>query len=83
MASTLFPGELIGEEIEVIQARNKSMLGRKGRIVDESKMTLVLEYNGARKVLLKNSLTFKVMRSGRIIAGASILRRPEERVKGK
>ncbi len=83
MAPTIFPGELIGEEIEVIHSQNHSARGRKGKIIDETKMTLVIESNGARKRLLKNSLTFKVVRSGRIIAGASILRRPEERAQRK
>lgn len=81
MAKSTFPGELIGEDIEVIHSQNKSMLGMKGRIVDETKMTLVLEYRGARKVLLKNSITIKLRRTGRVIAGTHILRRPEERIK--
>lgn len=81
MAHSMFPGELIGEEIEVIHSQNRSMLGMKGRIVDETKTTLVLESAKARKTLLKNSITIKVLRTGRVIVGASIVRRPEERMK--
>lgn len=76
-----FPGELIGEEIEVIHSKNRSMLGMKGRIIDETKTTLVLAGKGVRKVVLKGSVTIKLLRTGRVIEGKNILRRPEERMK--
>lgn len=81
MTKSTFPGELIGEEIEVIHSRNRSMLGMRGRIVDETKTTLVLERKEARKVLFKSGITIQLLRTGRVIAGTSIMRRPEERLK--
>lgn len=83
MVQTPFPGELIGEEMEVIQSRNKSLLGIKGQIVDETRATLALAVSGTggRKVLLKNAVTIKLLRTGKVIEGKNILRRPEERMK--
>ncbi len=81
MTTATFPGELVGEEIEVIHSRNLSMLGIKGRIVNETKATLVLDCKGVRKTVLKNAVTIRVVRTGRAIPGASLLRRPEERIK--
>lgn len=81
MTKPTFPGELIGEEIEVIHSKNRSMLGMKGRIVDETKTTLVLEKKEARKVLFKSGITIQLLRTGRVIVGTSIMRRPEERLK--
>ena len=81
MTKSTFPNELIGEDIEVIHSKNQSLFGMKGRIVDETKSTLVLASKDARKRLLKNSITIKLLRTGRVLAGASIARRPEERMK--
>ncbi|HLC71241.1 MAG TPA: ribonuclease P protein subunit [Candidatus Nanoarchaeia archaeon] len=81
MVTATFPEEFIGEDVEVIHAKNKSNLGMKGTIIDETKMTLVLAIKGERKVLLKSSITIKMQKTGRIIAGSSILRRSEERIK--
>lgn len=81
MIKSAFPGELIGEEIEVIHSKNRSVLGMKGRIVDETKTTIVLAGKGARKVLLKGSIIIKLLRTGRVIEGKNIVRRPEERMK--
>ena len=81
MTKSTFPRELIGEDIEVIHSKNQSMLGMKGKIVDETKSTLVLASKGAQKRLLKSSITIRLLRTGRVLAGASIVRRPEERMK--
>ncbi len=81
MAAATFPDELIGEEIEVIGSKNKHNLGMRGIIVDETKMTLVLSSKGVRKVLLKSPITIKVQKTGKVIVGANIVRRSEERIK--
>ena len=81
MTKSTFPRELIGEDIEVIHSKNQSMLGMKGKIVDETKSTLVLASKGAQKRLLKSSIIIRLLRTGRVIEGAGIIRRPEERMK--
>lgn len=81
MAKKVYPHELIGETIEVIDSTNKSHLRIKGKVVDETKSTLVLEVQGEMKTLLKNNITFKT-ESGQVIEGKSITKRPEDRIKG-
>jgi len=78
----IFPDELIGEEIEVIQASNKHQERFRGKVVDETRSTLKVEIGGQTKTLLKRGLTLKLLRNGKIIAGADLLKRPEERIKG-
>ncbi len=80
----VYPYELIGEEIEIISSKNKNNLGLCGKIIDESKTTLKLEIKSKEKsiTLIKNNLMFKLSRSGKIIEGISLLKRPEERLKG-
>jgi len=83
MKKTIYPYELIGEEIEVIEAKNTYNLSIKGKVVDETKTTLKIEQNGKFKTLLKNNITIKLIKSGKIISGQEIAKRPEERLKGK
>ena len=83
MKSEIFPDELIGEEIEVLHSRNESNLGIKGKVVDETKFTLVVQQGGRKKTLLKNTITFKLVRSGLIIKGSQVAQRSEERIKGR
>ena len=78
----IFSGELIGEEIIVTEAKNPNDLGTEGKVVDETKATIQVEKNGRVVTLLKNTITFKIKRTGEEIHGGSITRRPEDRLKG-
>ncbi len=73
--------ELIGETVEIVSSRNKSYLGIKGKIVDETKMTIKIKCSAGIKTLLKNGLTFKIIKTGLAIVGKDILKRPDERLK--
>jgi ribonuclease P protein subunit POP4 len=79
----IFPDELIGEEIEVVETTNDSLAKLHGKVVDESKNTLTVEVGGTTKIILKNTITFKIVSSGKLVDGKTIVRRPEDRVKGK
>ncbi|MBT4804776.1 ribonuclease P protein subunit [Candidatus Woesearchaeota archaeon] len=79
----IFPYELIGEKIEILHSKNKSNLGIKGKVIDETKMTLKIKWGEKVKTLLKNNITFKIVRNEQIITGQEIMKRPEERIKGK
>ena len=78
-----FPEELIGEEIEVVAATNKPDNGLEGIIIDETKSTITLQCtDGKERKLLKNTITLKIKKNGIIVDGKTILKRPEERIKG-
>lgn len=75
--------ELIGLDIEIVDAKNKSLVGLKGRIVDETKNTFIIEIDSKEKKLLKDQITLiinfekeKVKAEGKLFLG-----RPEERIK--
>ncbi len=78
----IFPYELIGEDVEIVSSTNAQHVGISGRVVDETKATLVIEVGGKGKTFLKNNITLKLQRRGIIIPGAAISRRSEDRVKG-
>ena len=80
----VYPYELIGQEIIVVIATNKFDQGFKGKIIDETKSTLLIEDEVGRvRKLLKNTITFKIVQTGQEIKGKTLIRRPEERIKGK
>jgi len=82
VAKVVYPHELIGELMEVVKTTNKANLTVKGKIVDETKSTLKIEQRGKIKILLKSSIVFKISRTGEVIEGKTIIKRPEDRVKG-
>lgn len=82
MSKKAYPQELIGEEMEVVDSKNKSNLGLKGKIIDETKMTLrIKDFHGKEKILFKNNLTLRLVKSGQVLRGKEISGRPEERIK--
>lgn len=81
--STLYPHELIGEEVEIVASTNHSQLGMKGKIVDETKSTLRMRVAGVTKTVLKQTVTLKLTRNNRVIPGEMLTKRSEDRVKGR
>ncbi|MBI2105703.1 ribonuclease P protein subunit [Candidatus Woesearchaeota archaeon] len=72
--------EFIGAEIEVMDSKNKSLIGVKGKIIDETKNMFMLE-NG--KKLVKSQCIFKMKMKNKLIRinGDVLTNRPEDRIK--
>lgn len=83
VSKKFFPHELIGEEIKVVDSTNKSDLGIAGKVIDETKMTLKIDQQGKIKTVLKSNITIKLFKTGELISGSIISKRPEDRIKGK
>ena len=81
--NVIYTGELIGQKIEIVDATNQAQQGLLGTVVDETKSTIHVNVNGDVKVLLKRTITFKLVKTGELIDGSTIVRRPEDRIKGK
>ncbi|MBS3116173.1 ribonuclease P protein subunit [Candidatus Woesearchaeota archaeon] len=82
MKIRMFPFELIGQEVEIVASTNPSHIGVKGKVIDETKATLIIEEGVKPKTFLKNNVTFKICKNGKIIVGSTISKRPEDRIKG-
>ncbi len=76
--------EFIGEKIEVVDASNKTLVGLSGKVIDETRDTIVIE-NDKEKTLLKKQITIKVTIKGKkyVIDGSLLQGRPEDRIKKK
>ncbi|MDP3918912.1 MAG: ribonuclease P protein subunit [Nanoarchaeota archaeon] len=75
--------ELIGLEIEVVEAKNKDLIGLKGKVVDETQFTIVIATKKGEKKVLKmgTQLKTKIADEEIIIMGDSLVGRPEDRIK--
>lgn len=68
--------ELIGTTAEIIGSKNKTLIGIKGKIIEETKNTITFD-NG--KKILKSHVTLKI--GEELIKGKAIQKKPEDRIK--
>ena len=75
--------ELIGLEIEVINSKNSSLKGIKGKIIEETKNTLRIKTNNKIKMIHKNQVKLKMgfRKKEIIIDGSLFIGKPEDRIK--
>ena len=71
--------ELIGLPVKITQARNPTLVGLEGEVVDETKNTLKIRTGAVVRQVLKSICTFEF--SGVRVTGSEIVGRPEDRLK--
>ncbi len=77
--------ELIGLEVEVVDAKNLNQKGIKGMVVYETKSMLWIETPHGVKKIPKKGTKFMFILSGKkvLVDGDRIAKRPEDRIKIK
>ena len=73
--------ELIGRDVEVVASPDPSLLGVRGRIVDETRNMIRIDCDGLEKSVPKSGGRFRFPAVGVEIVGDEILFRPEDRIK--
>jgi len=76
--------EFIGLNAKVVRSTNPNYVGITGKVIDETRNTLVIRHRNEDKVVVKNVAVFYfTMPDGTIVEvdGNVILGRPEDRVK--
>ncbi len=76
--------ELIGLKVEVIESRNPTQVGIRGRVIDETEKTIKIESKGKEKIIPKSGTVFRFILPNREkvkIKGDEISYRPEERIR--
>lgn len=71
--------ELIGLFVEVVEAKNKALIGIKGKVVDETRNMLMVD----NKKLIKDEVVLEVQYHDQKIKvdGKKLVGRPEDRIK--
>ncbi len=79
----LIKHELIGLEAEIEESKNKSLVGLKGKIVDETKNMLTIKTKKGEKKIIKRECTLKIKTDKGIvkIEGTLLSGNPEKRIK--
>lgn len=74
--------ELIGLDVEIVESKNKTLQGLKGKITDETKNTITIEGNKTRKIM-KSQIIMKTRIGNKEyeIDGRVLVGRPEDRIK--
>lgn len=78
-STTFMKGEFIGLPVRIRDCTDPSLQGVEGRIVDETKNTLVIETSHGVKRVAKDIATFVI--DGVTVTGADIAFRPEDRIR--
>ena len=77
--------ELIGTKIRVVDATNKSLIGLEGKVIDETRNTILIESEHKEVILIKEQITieFKYKNQKVRVNGKILVARPEDRLKLK
>ncbi|MBI2147019.1 ribonuclease P protein subunit [Candidatus Woesearchaeota archaeon] len=73
---------LLGSAIRVVDSNNRSLIGIEGRVIDESKHTIIVQEGAGQKRLIKSQVTITVNGSA-AIQGSLLDGRPDERLHAK
>ncbi|MGI0078774.1 MAG: ribonuclease P protein subunit [Nitrososphaerales archaeon] len=79
----MFSGLLIANSIRIVRSTDETLVGLTGRIVDETKNTLVLMREGSKTVVPKSAVSFELVDdigNARILVGSDLIATPQERV---
>ncbi len=81
--SDIIRHELIGLNAEIVEAKNKSLVGLKGKIIDETKNLLIIQSKKGEKKVLKDQVTLKLkMKDKKFqLEGKLLVGKPEDRLK--
>jgi RNase P/RNase MRP subunit p29 len=74
--------EFIGSNIEVVDADNTQLIGKKGKVTGETKNTITIDSGGRKQMLLKHGIRFIIETQGKRVKidGKKITKRPEKRI---
>ena len=84
IAPAILQHELIGLNARVVESSHPNYVGIVGRVIDETRNTLVIQHENKRKIVAKSVVVFHfTLPDGTVIEidGKAIVGRPENRIK--
>ena len=79
MTKNFLRREFIGLPVRIIDAKDKSLVGIEGTIIDETKNMLIIESQGKVKKVAKDIAQFEI--NGKMVNGKKLKYRPEDRIR--
>lgn len=80
----LIRSEFIGLDAKIAKSTNPSLVRMKGRVLDETRNTIVILHDGEEKTIVKDTSVFHfTLHGGTVVEidGKLLVGRPEDRVK--
>lgn len=81
MSTNVIHAEWVGKHAKIIEAKNPSLKGMEGIVVDETRNTVIIETEKGIKKMPKQGTVFEI--DGQEVQGEEVLAAPEERIKLK
>jgi len=84
VAEPFLQHELIGLEAKVVRSSNRSQIGIRGKVLDETQKTLTILHGNKEKRIVKETSTFRFTFPDKTVIevdGKVLVGRPEDRVK--
>lgn len=77
--------QIIGNYVEIVDAKNKKLVRMKGKIIDETRNMIKIESEGQEKLIIKEQVVLNIHKNGKIyqVSGKKLIGRTEERVKNE
>ena len=73
--------EIVGLSIKIVESKNPSLLGLKGKIIDETKNTITIQTKTSTKKIIKDQIKMEI--GNKLIEGKHLVGRPHERTSKK
>jgi len=75
--------QFIGLDVEVLSSTCPSLVGVRGKVVDETKNTITIDKDGVEKMIAKAGCEFRLVDGPQVhvVSGNDIRFRPEDRIK--
>ena len=70
----------IGQRLTVVGSTDPTLVGRSGKVIDETQKTVTIIENGQKCLLGKASIEFTLNDGTTVLTGASLRQRPEDRM---
>ncbi len=77
--------ELVGLDVQILESKNKTIVGLSGKVIDETKSMLLIDTKRGTKMVAKQHSKWKFTLDNQDFAvdGTAISKRPEDRIKVK
>lgn len=73
--------ELIGCNIKIIESKNHTLVGLKGKIINETQNTITLQNQRVTKKIIKNQIKIRINNQTKVINGEDLIGRPYDRIR--
>jgi ribonuclease P protein subunit POP4 len=71
---------LIGREIEITESRNKSLIGKKGKVIEETQNTITIQEKEKETKIIKTHVKIKIPETKEEIEGKKLARKIKNRI---